>query len=215
MGVIPISPLRRGTTLSSILPAALGIQESVLFHCLACPPATSTPLLALERLILTPRIQIRPWALQRFCLTPRARKTQLSERPRSNLTMRESTTRPMEHWHFSATPLATATRPAVIPRSPATPQVASTRPKVIKLFIQTPKAMQTRLSGLQRASLLQQAISTPVSATAPVAMSPLPITLFVWATARTVRTLATELIFQISVSLHRHPLAVSSLLRSG
>ena len=34
--------------------------------------------MALERLILTPRIQIRPLALQRFCLTPPAQKTRLN-----------------------------------------------------------------------------------------------------------------------------------------
>jgi uncharacterized coiled-coil protein SlyX len=50
----------------------LGTQQLVRFCCLASPLAASTPLLALERLILTARIQIRPLALQRFCSTPTA-----------------------------------------------------------------------------------------------------------------------------------------------
>src|SRR5262245_27870563 len=107
------SLLRRGTTLFSISPAALGIQELVRFRCLASPPATSTPLLALDRLILTPQIQIRPPALQRFCLTPWAQKTQLSEQPRLNLTIAATLTvlsAPLP----SLTILAATTRPSAI-----------------------------------------------------------------------------------------------------
>src|SRR5258708_32955606 len=93
---IPTSPLRRGTTLFRLSPAALGIQELVRFRCLVCPPATSTPLLALYRLILTSRIQIRPLALQRFCLTLPAHKTRPMEQPRLNLTIAATKTRPLE-----------------------------------------------------------------------------------------------------------------------
>src|SRR5207248_4648212 len=75
---------------------ALGTQQLVRFRCLASPLAASTPLLALERLILTPRIQIRPLALQRFCLTPRAQKTRPMEQPHLNLTTSATKTRPME-----------------------------------------------------------------------------------------------------------------------
>jgi hypothetical protein len=53
----------------------LGTQQLVRLRCLASPLAALTPLLALERLILTPRIQIQPLALQRFCLTPPAQNT--------------------------------------------------------------------------------------------------------------------------------------------
>src|SRR6266566_7235755 len=94
MEAIPGSPLRRGTTLFRLSPPALGIQQLVHFRCLASPPATSTPLLALYRLILTRRIQIRPPALQRFCLTPPAQKTRPMEQPRLNLTKPATTTRP-------------------------------------------------------------------------------------------------------------------------
>jgi hypothetical protein len=46
----------------------LGVGNTAIgtFRCLASPLAASIPLLALDRLILTPRIQIRPLALQRF-----------------------------------------------------------------------------------------------------------------------------------------------------
>src|SRR5215469_4560653 len=83
---IPTSTPQRGITLLRLSPPALGTQQLVRFHCLASLPATSTPLLALERLILTPRIQIRPLALQRFCLTPPAQKTRPMEPLRLNLT---------------------------------------------------------------------------------------------------------------------------------
>jgi hypothetical protein len=66
------------------LTLGLGTQLSVRFGCFASPPVTSTPLLALERLTLTPGIQTRLLALQRFCLTPWAQKTQPMEQPRWN-----------------------------------------------------------------------------------------------------------------------------------
>src|SRR5215475_16064258 len=96
MEAIPTSLLRRGTTLLRLSPPAWGIQQLVRFRCLVLPPAISTPLLALDRLILTRRIQIRPPALQRFCLTPPAHKTQLSEQPRLNLTRPATVIRPLE-----------------------------------------------------------------------------------------------------------------------
>src|SRR6476659_5923904 len=71
-GAIPTSPLLRGTTPFTLSLWALGTQHLVRFRCLASPLATSTLLLALERLILTPRIQIRLLAPQRFCLIPPA-----------------------------------------------------------------------------------------------------------------------------------------------
>jgi len=66
-GVIPTSPLLRGTTPFRLSPWALGTQHLARIRCLGSPLAASTPLLALDRLILIPRIQIRPLALQRFC----------------------------------------------------------------------------------------------------------------------------------------------------
>src|SRR6476620_3320292 len=114
MEAIPTSPLRRGTTLFSILPAALGIQELVRFRCLASPTAISTPLSALDRLILTQRIQIRPLALQRFCLTPSAQKTQLSGLARLNLTKSEI-----------ATPQSALLRFLMAQRFAATPQLVT------------------------------------------------------------------------------------------
>ena len=66
----------------------LETQQLVRFRCLASPLATSTPLLALERLILTPRIQIPQWARQRFYLTPPAQTTRPMEQPRLNITIR-------------------------------------------------------------------------------------------------------------------------------
>src|SRR5947209_7238530 len=74
-GAIPTSPLLPGITPFRLSPWALGTQQLVRFRCLASPLAASTPQLALDRLILTPRIQIPPLALQRFCLTPPAQKT--------------------------------------------------------------------------------------------------------------------------------------------
>src|SRR5437763_17172836 len=106
MEAILTTPLRRGTTLFRLSPWALGTQQFARFRCLASPPATSTLLLALDRLILTPRIQIRPWALQRFCLTPPAPITQLSEQARLNLTKPAAKTRPMEQVHSLTTPAA-------------------------------------------------------------------------------------------------------------
>src|SRR5580765_6848761 len=117
---IPTSPLLRGTTPFRLSPWALGTQELVRFRCLASPLATSTPLLALQRLILTLRIQIRPLALQRFCLTPPAQKTRPMEQLRLNLTKPPATTRPLERSPCLATPLAQATRPPVAERSLAT-----------------------------------------------------------------------------------------------
>src|SRR2546429_2206758 len=57
-GAIPTSPLLRGTTPFRLSPSALGTQQLVRFRCLASPQAASTTLLALQRLILIPRIQI-------------------------------------------------------------------------------------------------------------------------------------------------------------
>src|SRR5260370_7252632 len=73
-GAIPTSPLLRETTPFRLSPWASGTQQLVRFRCLASPLATSTPLLALDRLILPPRIQIRPLPLHPFCLTPPAPK---------------------------------------------------------------------------------------------------------------------------------------------
>src|SRR5947208_8367009 len=86
MGAIPTLIRRRGTTPFKLSRWALGTQQLVRFRCLASPLAASTLLLALDRLILTPRIQIQPLALQRFCLTPPAQKTRPMEQPRLNLT---------------------------------------------------------------------------------------------------------------------------------
>src|SRR6478735_3822666 len=113
---IPTSPLLRGTTPFRLSPWVLGTQELVRFRCLASPLATSTPLPALERLILTPRIQIRPLALQRFCLTPPAQKTRPMEQPRLNLTIPAATTRLLERSPFLTTPLASGTLPSVTAR---------------------------------------------------------------------------------------------------
>src|SRR6266404_2774187 len=74
MGAIPTSPLLRGTTPFRLSPWALGTQQLARFRCLASPLAALTPLLALDRSILTLRIQIRPLALQRFCSIPPAQK---------------------------------------------------------------------------------------------------------------------------------------------
>src|ERR1051325_5785840 len=74
-GAIPTSPLLRGTTPFRFSPWAWGTQQLVRFRCFTSPLATSIPLLALDRLILTPEISIRPLALQRFCLTPPEQKT--------------------------------------------------------------------------------------------------------------------------------------------
>ena len=111
---IPTSRPRRGTTPFRLSPWALGTQQLVRFRCLASPLATSTPLLALDRLILTPRIQIRPLALQRFCLTPPAQKTQLSEQRRLNLTKTEG-----------ATPQSALLRSLMAQRFAATPQLVT------------------------------------------------------------------------------------------
>src|SRR5690349_6557827 len=149
------SRLRRGTTLLRLSLRVLGIQQLVLFRCLRSPPATSIPLLVLERLILIKRIQIRPPALQRFCLTPRARKTQLWEQLHLNSTILGIKTRQLEpsrflaippapktqpsvFRHFLATPPAPATRPPAFRRSLATPSATITRPPVIRRFLATP-----------------------------------------------------------------------------
>src|SRR5437867_1193021 len=102
-GVVPPPPggypnftTAAGTTPFRLSPRALGTQHWVRFRCLASPLATSTPLLALDRLILTPRIQTRPPALQRFCLTPPAQKTRPMEQPRLNLTKPAASIRPTE-----------------------------------------------------------------------------------------------------------------------
>ena len=82
-GAIPTSPPLRGTTPFRLSPWALGTQQLVRFRCLASPLATSTPLLALDRLILTLRIQIRPLALQHFCLRrERGKRRQDCQYPR-------------------------------------------------------------------------------------------------------------------------------------
>src|SRR5262249_37869593 len=114
MEAIPPSTLRRGIGLLRVLPAAFRIQQLARFRCLASPPATTTPLLALERLNLTSGIQIRPPALQRLFLTPPAQKTQLSEQPRLNLTIPASTTRQLERSRFLTTPPAATTQPRVL-----------------------------------------------------------------------------------------------------
>ena len=92
-GVVPPPPggyanftTAAGTAPFTLLPWALGTQPLVHFRCLASPLAASTPLLALDRLILIPQIPIRLLALQRFCLTPPAQKTRPMEQPRLNLT---------------------------------------------------------------------------------------------------------------------------------
>src|SRR6266550_9445493 len=121
MGAIPTSPLLRGTTPFRLSLRDLGTQQLVRFRCLASPVAVSTLLLALERLILTPRIQIRPLALQRFCLTPPAHKTRPMERPRLNLTKPAATTRPPVILRSISTPPAPTTRPPVWSRLRATP----------------------------------------------------------------------------------------------
>ena len=72
-------------------------RQLVSFRCLASPLATTTPLLVLERLILTLQTTIRPLALQRFCLTPPAQKTRPVEQPRLNLTIPATSIRPTEH----------------------------------------------------------------------------------------------------------------------
>src|SRR6059058_1402111 len=130
MEAIPTLIRRRGTTPFRLSPRALGTQQLVRFRCLASPLAASTPLLALERLILTLRIQIRPLALQRFCLTPPAQKTRPMEQPRLNLTKPAAKTLPMAPLHSSTTPLAASTPPLVIARSLAIPKAKPTAPLV-------------------------------------------------------------------------------------
>src|SRR5882757_10025116 len=114
MGAIPTLPLLRGATPFRLSPWALGTQHLVRFRYLASLLAASTPLLALDRLILTPRIQIRPLALQRFCSIPPAQKTRPMEQPRLNLTKPAATTQPMERSRSLVTPPASATRPTVV-----------------------------------------------------------------------------------------------------
>src|SRR5260370_444437 len=113
-GAIPTSPLLRGTTPFRLSPWALGTQQLVRFRCLASPQATSTPLLALERFILTPRIRIQLLALHRFCLTPPAQKT-----------------RPPASTRSLATTPPTAIRPTVILHSLTAPPVGRTRQSVL------------------------------------------------------------------------------------
>src|SRR5262249_26292889 len=96
---IPTLPLLRGSTPFSISPWVLETQRLVPFRCLASPPVTSTPLLALDRLISIKEIQIQPLAPQRFCLTPPAQKTQPWEQPLLNLTAQARGTLPLEHSH--------------------------------------------------------------------------------------------------------------------
>src|SRR5215472_3259682 len=107
---IPTSRLRRETTLLRLSPREPGIRQLVRFRCLALPPATSTLLLVLDRLILTRRISIQPPALQRFCLTLPARKTQLWEQLHLNSTIPGMKTRPLEPLPFLATPAAPSTQ---------------------------------------------------------------------------------------------------------
>src|SRR5260370_33011622 len=129
-GAIPTSPLLRGTTPFRLSPWALGTQQLVRFRCLASPQATSTPLLALERLILTPRIQIQLLALQRFCLTPPSQKTRPMEQPHLNLTKPSATTRPMERSLCFLTLQPTTTQPSALKRSRTIPPPAAIRPLV-------------------------------------------------------------------------------------
>src|SRR5712672_378498 len=112
-GTIPTSPLLRGSTPFRLSPWALGTQQLVRFRCLASPLAASTPPLSLERLTLTPRIQIRPLALQLFCLTPPAQKIRPLEQPRLNLTKPE---RPTPQWAV----LRSLTAPPSTPRRSVT-----------------------------------------------------------------------------------------------
>src|SRR6478735_3798840 len=107
---IPTSPLLRGITPSRLSPWALGTQQLVRFRCLGSPLATSTPLLALQRLILTPRIQIRLLALVRSCLTPPALKTQPLELLHLNLTRAERLTPPWARLRSLTTPPSTTRR---------------------------------------------------------------------------------------------------------
>ena len=133
MAAIPTSPLLRETTPFRLSPWALGTQRLVSFRCLASPLATSTPLLALERLILTSRMKIRLLALQRFCLTPPAQKTRRMEQPRLNLTRPVSKTRP------------TVLLPFLI-----TASAISIPPLVFKLSLAILKAFPTPLSAFRR-----------------------------------------------------------------
>src|SRR5438067_385541 len=128
MEAIPTLIRRRGTTPFRLSPRALGTQQLVRFRCLASPLAASTPLLALERLILTLRIQIRPLALQRFCLTPPAQKTRPMEQPRLNLTKPAATTQPPVRSRSLATPKEAAILPSAPARSLQTPPVIPIRP---------------------------------------------------------------------------------------
>src|SRR6266481_2346512 len=107
---IPTSPRRKGITPFRLSPWALGTQQLVRFQCLASPLAASTPLLALDRWILTPRIQIRLLALQRFCLTPLAQKTRPIEQPRLNLTTAAAKTQLSALLSFLSTPPPTTQR---------------------------------------------------------------------------------------------------------
>src|SRR5262245_13812758 len=102
------------------------------FRCLASPLAASTPLLALERLILIREIRIRPLALQRFCLTPTAQKTRPMEQPHLNLTKPASKIRPLEHSPFSVIP-----DPPGILTNPAVSPAASIQPMAIGPFLAT------------------------------------------------------------------------------
>src|SRR5881227_3980076 len=117
MAGIPTSPLRRGITPFRRSLRVLGTQQSVPFRCLASPLAASTPLLALERLILIPQIPIRLLALQRFCLTPPAQKTRPMGQPRLNLTITAATTLLSVLLRSLATPAAPSTRPLGFKRS--------------------------------------------------------------------------------------------------
>src|SRR5689334_8636522 len=150
MEAIPTSPLRRETMLLGVSRPALGIQQLVLFRCLRSPPATSTPLLALDRLILTRRILIRPPALQRFCLTPPAHKTQLWEQLHLNSTIPGKKTRPLEPLPFLATPPAPSTQPPVFRRFLVTLRATTTRPPVLTRFLATLAAGEIRLPVLGR-----------------------------------------------------------------
>src|SRR5262245_57511225 len=187
MAAIPISPLRRGITLFRRSLPALGIQRLVPFRCFASPPATSTPLLALGRLILTSGIQIRPPAQQRFYLIPPAHKTQLWELPQWNLTTLVSTTLPLERSHCLAMSVETITRRSVVKHFSPTLAALATRPSVTRHSLIRLSAI-TPPSGIQHFIATRQDSSTLLSEVQRFLPTPPPPTTRRWAVARSLRT---------------------------
>src|SRR5262249_6953529 len=179
---IPTSRRRKGPTPFRVLPWALGTQELGRSRCLVCPQATSTPLLVLDRSISTSRIQIRPWALQRFCLIPPATATQPSEQPRLNLTTVVPSIRPMGFSRFSAISTAATTPPRVTVRCIAISPARATLLTVTLRSITTQPAPVTRQLALRHSLATRLAVTISPWALLQADFSPGAITISISAT---------------------------------